>query len=103
MMKFRLALRFGSFLVLAALPAAGQFPPQLSLQLNASNAQVSVTADKGSPVTLQYNTNLTSGPWLTLSNFTLSASPAGFVDSTDSTITQRFYRAVSIVTTNFAW
>ncbi len=54
---------------------------------------VRFTAPPGTPLQVQYAERLGSPPaWHPLADVTLPASPDGFVDSTASAITQRFYR-----------
>ena len=78
---------------LAVLPAPvdAQNSPILGLQLTPPNVGVSFSGDLGSPMTIQYATNL-SGPWLNL--WTMPAqSTNGSVSFVEEAVSgQRYYR-----------
>jgi len=87
-----------------AFQAQGQNGPNLTLQSTGANPQISVTGDKGSPITVQYTTNLTaSSSWVTLTNFTIYGNPVLVTDSGGAGALNRFYRAVITVPTGMAW
>jgi formylglycine-generating enzyme required for sulfatase activity len=102
-------LRRVSFIVViclnmtVVLRCAAQTAPSLGVQIVGTNSRVTVTAEIGSPVTLQYTTNL--GPnavWTPLTTLTMSGVTA-FVTNPVAGDTNRFYRALISVPTNMAW
>jgi sulfatase modifying factor 1 len=92
----------GFALLVAASSARAQSPPVLGVQVGESNVTVSVAADPGSPLTIQYTTNIFPDVWVPLTNFTLLTSPT-LVTDPDVPDTNRFYRAVIRVSTNMLW
>ncbi len=81
---------------------SAQSSPALSLQLNAGSPQLGVTGDAGSPLTIQYATNLAAGAWQALTNFTL-LNPALITDATGPATNARYYRAVIAVPADMNW
>src|SRR6476469_6251285 len=79
--------------ILIVLPRASAQSLVLDLKLNAGNTSLSVTGDLGSPLTVQFTTNLISGPWVFLTNHTLLANPAVF-PAGPATNSVRFYRTL---------
>ena len=75
----------------------------LSLQLVGGNARVSVTADAGTPISVQFTTDLSGNPtWVTLTKYTLYGNPTVTIDPA-GVGTARFYRAVVTAPANMAW
>jgi formylglycine-generating enzyme required for sulfatase activity len=96
----RIWIAWATLLVtLATAPA--QTPPALSLKFGTGTVQISVSADAGSPCSIQFATNL-AAQWLTLTNLTVTGGVAQAAD----TVTgggPRFYRVVIPVPTNLIW
>src|SRR5262245_36055888 len=104
-MRLRFATCLGlavAVTVLAAPQLHAQSSPGLAVQLSSSNTQLTVTGDVGSPLTVQYATNL-DGPWLVLSNRTLVTSSTLFTDPTAPKSSSRYYRTIIVVPTNMMW
>jgi formylglycine-generating enzyme required for sulfatase activity len=102
-LKFPLSL--GSLLILISLTRAfAQSSPGLAIAVSGSNASLTITADIGSPVTIQYATTVQPGAtWFTLANSTLLSNPSSVVDPIGTISDTRFYRAVIAVPTNMVW
>jgi formylglycine-generating enzyme len=81
---------------------SAQSSPALLLELTNGTTQLTVTAEVGSPVTLQHSTNLLIGSWLSLTNLTLLSSSAVLTDA-EPTNTECYYRASIVVPANTVW
>jgi formylglycine-generating enzyme required for sulfatase activity len=82
-----------------------QNPPTLSLsfQTTTRTAQINISADAGSPLAIEYTTNLSGNPiWLSLTNFTIYGSPV-LVVAPSGLQTNAFYRALITVPTSMGW
>jgi formylglycine-generating enzyme required for sulfatase activity len=84
------------------LKGRAQTQPTLTLQTEGSNETISVTAEIGCPITVQFSTELTSGVWLPLTHYTMSINPTPSTDSAAG-FSNRFYRALVQVLPNMAW
>src|SRR5262245_38520511 len=93
------------FLLLAGIIGVqGQNRPGLTLQIVGGFPRLSLSGDVGSPCTIQYATNLTSGTnWFALTNVTLTSASALVLDQTVAATNQRFYRVVINVPANMVW
>jgi formylglycine-generating enzyme required for sulfatase activity len=90
-------------LLLPGFSTHAQTRPGLGLQIVGGASRLTLSAEAGSPCTIQYATNL-AGPttWLTLSNVTVGSNPALVSDQT-APLTNRFFRAVINVPSNTVW
>ena len=81
-----------------------QTPPVLGLQLTGGTSRLTINGNVGAPCIVQYTTNLGPGAtWASLSNVTLSTSPALVTEPYSSLTNQRFYRVVINVPSNAPW
>ena len=96
--------RFLLLLVLfVATRAHSQSRPLLILQMSGGVPRLIISADYGSPCTIQYATNLaTPTTWIALSNITAGSGPTIISDQTAALAT-RFYRAIINVPSNMVW
>lgn len=106
--QFSKLVRFLFVLGLAAwalgLEAAAQTPLGLSIQMNAGQTQLTVTGAVNSVCQIQWTDNLsTTTRWFHLDHCVLSSSPSLLTDSTSSSATYRYYRAVWTPNTNLVW
>ena len=98
-MKTRFSKRIRSFCVLclavwaAAPQATAQTGASLGLRFSAGHATLTITGTVGTAYAVQYVTKLShTNSWITLTNLTLTNTPIAFLDSTTSTVGNRFYR-----------
>jgi formylglycine-generating enzyme required for sulfatase activity len=92
-----------AFLVfLSASRAPAQTPPSLSLDVSGGKVQITVTADAGSPCSIQFATNLPASQWFTLTNATTLGGSAQATDLLTAA-GQRFYRSLIATPTNMDW
>jgi hypothetical protein len=102
-----LSVVLGSLLWLCfVLSAVAQSSPTLVIGVpGAGPVQLTLSADVGSPCTVQYAEMLstTNAQWLPLTNSTLLTGSAQFFDTGASNSSARFYRAVILVPTNMVW
>jgi formylglycine-generating enzyme required for sulfatase activity len=106
--RFSKHLRFLSVLCLTAWAvgprAAAQTPLGLSIQINAGQAELTVTGAVGTVCQIQWTDNLSvTSHWFHLDHSVLSSSPSLLTDSTSSSATSRYYRAVWTPNTNLVW
>jgi len=88
----------------AAPECLAQSPPSLSLHWTAGVARLTLSGDAGSPCTIEYSTNLSSGAaWTALTNCTLFGGSMQVVDSNATPGSFRFYRAEISVPAGMAW
>jgi sulfatase modifying factor 1 len=87
---------------LSSLTASPQSAPNLAIHLASGKAALTVSAEAGSPCTVQFATNLPATEWFPLTNATLAT---GSVQVTDpqTPAGERFYRALIPVPTNMVW
>jgi formylglycine-generating enzyme required for sulfatase activity len=101
-------VRFLSVLCLTvwavALQVTAQTPLGLSLEMKAGQAQLTVTGAVGTACQIQWTDNLSStSRWFHLVHRVLTSLPSPLTDSTASSATRRYYRAVWTPSTNLAW
>jgi sulfatase modifying factor 1 len=89
-------------ILLSAASSQAQTPPSLSLHVAGGSVQITVTADAGSPCSLQFATNLPASQWFTLTNATTLGGSAQATDVL-TTAGERFYRSLIATPTNMAW
>jgi formylglycine-generating enzyme required for sulfatase activity len=90
--------------VFLTIPAYSQSRPVLGVQRAGGSAQLRISGDIGSPLTIQYASGLSpTNQWSPLTNFTLLSSPSFVVDPSGMTNRARFYRVVITAPTNLNW
>ncbi len=97
--RFLKLVRFLPVLCLAvwalALQLTAQTPLGLSIQMNAGQAQLSVTGAVGTACQIQWTDNLSStSRWYHLGRRVIADPPQLFTDSASASATRRYYRAV---------
>jgi formylglycine-generating enzyme required for sulfatase activity len=86
------------------LPLAAQTPLGLNLQLDAGQAQLTITGAVDTVCQIQWTDNFSAtSRWFHLEHAVLASSPVLVTDSTASVATNRYYRAVWTPNTNFVW
>jgi len=101
-------VRFLSVLCLAVWAAGprvtAQTPLGLSIQINAGQAQLTVTGAVGTTCQIQWTDNLSNtSRWFHLDYSVLASPPSPLTDSTSDAATRRYYRAVWTPNTNLVW
>jgi formylglycine-generating enzyme required for sulfatase activity len=85
-------------------PLAAQTPLGLNLQLDAGQAQLTITGAVDTVCQVQWTDNFSAtSRWFHLEHAVLASSPVLVTDSTASVATNRYYRAVWTPNTNFVW
>ena len=106
--RFLIFIRHFCLLCLASWalePQAGaQTPLGLNIQMNAGQAQLTVTGAVGTKCQIQWTDKLSAGNrWFHLGFSILTESPSPLTDPASSSATIRFYRAVWTPNTNLVW
>ena len=85
-----------ALLLMATIPSSEAGPPTLTITLNGSGAQLTVSSDTGVTNQIQTATDLSQPSWSILTNFVVTTSPYLFSDARTPGSAQRFYRVVAL-------